>query len=93
MAETGLVGALLAGAILLTGAWTIIAGWFRLKDMFFRRLLLGATLACLAFLAHGLVDFPLAVPGVVMLFVALAAAAFVIARDRVARHEESSSNF
>jgi len=88
MAEMGLVGMILGGAILLTGLWTVIVGWFRLKDPFFRRLLLGSALGCVAFLAHGLVDFPLQIPGVVIIFVTLAAVSIVVARDRVARHEE-----
>jgi hypothetical protein len=93
MVEMGLVGTILAAAILVTGAWTVIVGWFRLKDPFFRRLLLGSALACVAFMAHGLVDFPLEIPGVAILFVALAAVSVVIARDRIARHEESDFIF
>jgi hypothetical protein len=74
-------------------SWTAVAGWFRLREPFCRRLLLGTSLACVAFLVHGLVDFPLSVPGVTIVFVTLGAATVVIARDRIARHEESDFMF
>jgi O-antigen ligase len=93
MSETGLVGLALAVAILATLFWTAVTGWFRLKDSFAQRLLLGCTLACAAFLLHGLVDFPLAIPGVVIVFVALAALAVVLSKDRIAREEESDFIF
>ncbi|KPL04944.1 MAG: hypothetical protein AMK75_00160 [Planctomycetes bacterium SM23_65] len=89
-AEMGLVGSGLVAAILLSAVVTVVVGWFRLKDPFFRRLLLGSVCACLAFLIHGLLDFPLQIPGVAMFFVAAGAVSIVIARDRVARHEEKS---
>lgn len=92
-AEMGLVGTILAGAILVTGVATVIVGWFRLKDPFFRRLLLGCSLGCVAFLVHGLADFPLQIPGVTILFVTLAGVCVVVARDMIARHEESEFSF
>jgi hypothetical protein len=86
-AETGLVGLALALAILGVVAWTVVVGYFRLKDRFFKRLLLAASLSAAAFLLHGLVDYPMAIPGCMILFVAVSASAVVIARDQVARHE------
>jgi O-antigen ligase len=93
-AETGLVGLVLAAAVLVTAVWTAVAGWFRIKEPFLRRLLLGTALACVAFLAHGLVDFPLAIPGVAVIFVALAASTLVIAsRSGSGRQEEGDFTF
>jgi len=68
--------------------WTVVVGYFRLKDRFFQRLLVAVSLAALAFLGHGLVDFPMSIPGVMIIFVTLAALAVVISRDRIARHEQ-----
>lgn len=87
-AETGLVGLALAGAALGVAAWTVVTGYRRLKDRFARRLLIAVSLAATVFLLHGLVDFPMAIPGVAIVFVALLGAAVVIARDRITRHEE-----
>jgi O-antigen ligase len=92
-AEMGWVGMILAAAILLATLFTVVTGWFRIKDPFFRRLLVGITLGCAACLMHGLVDYPLRIPGVAIVFVALAALSVVVARDRVARHEESDFVF
>ena len=89
VSEMGLAGTILGAAILLVGAATVVLGWFRLKDPFFRRLLLGSGLGCAAYLVHGLVDFPLAIPGVAIVFVTSAAISVVVAQDRTARHEES----
>jgi hypothetical protein len=88
MAEMGLAGSGLALLILLTGLGTVVWGWIRLKDSFFRRLLVGSAVGCAAFLAHGLVDFPLQIPGVAVVFVTMAAICVIVARDQVARHEE-----
>jgi putative inorganic carbon (hco3(-)) transporter len=87
-AETGLVGLALGLGILGVGFWTVVSGYRKLKDRFFRRLLIAVTVAAAAFLLHGLVDFPMEIPGVMIVFVALCAAAFVIARDQIARYEK-----
>ncbi len=87
-AETGLVGVILALGTLGVGVWTVIAGYRKLKDRFFKRLLIAVSVAALAFLLHGLVDFPMEIPGVMIVFVALAATAFVISRDQIARYEK-----
>ena len=92
-AETGLVGVILAGAVLVVGAGTALVGWFRLKDLFFKRLLLGCVLACGVFLGHGLLDFPLEIPGVVIFFVTVGALIVILSCDRVARNEEEDFLF
>ena len=86
--ETGLVGVALVAGIFGVFVWTIVSGYRRLKDRFFRRLLLGTSLAAGAFLLHGLVDFPASVPGCMILFVAVTASGVVVARDLIARNEE-----
>jgi hypothetical protein len=93
VSETGLAGTILGAAILIAGLGTVVVGWFRLKDPFFRRLLLGTSLGCVACLGHGLVDFPLAIPGVAIVFVTLAAISVVVAQDRTARHEKGGFVF
>ena len=93
LAETGLVGGALALAILGAGLWTVVRGLMCLKDLFFRRLLLGCAVGCLAFLGHGLIDYPLYVPGVAIIFVTLGGACVVLGNDQIARHEEDDFIF
>ncbi len=92
-AETGVSGTLVACAILVVFAGTVINGLLRLKDTFQKRLLLGAACACLGFLMHGIVDFPLQIPGVTVLFLATAAVCVLTASDRIGRREERDYTF
>ena len=93
LAEMGLVGGVLAILIVTVGVWTVIAGLFRLRDAFFRVLLVGCAMACLVFFGHGLVDFPLQVPAVTTIFVALAGVCVILGNDQIARHEEEDFIF
>ena len=86
-AETGLVGMALGAAILGVLAWTVIAGYRKLKDRFFRRLLIATSVAAVAFLLNGLFDFPMQIPGVMILFMTLLGATVIISRDQIARYE------
>jgi len=93
LAETGLAGGVLALALLAAGLWTVVRGLMRLKDPFFRVLLLGCVVGCLACLGHGLIDYPFQVPGVTIIFVTLAAVSVILGNDQIARHEEEEFTF
>jgi len=71
LAETGLVGGVLALWFLATLARTVEEKMRLTQESRTRQLVVGAALGCLLVLLHSLVDFPLRIPANMLLFAAL----------------------